>query len=137
MPARKTTPDPKKKPATRRKPPAPGARARRLKVAVAVDRDLKDIAGEDKELARGGLAAAALALAREIDDDETPASAKASCVARLRETLGELRQEAARRRLEQLRDRQPDPQSDDHQDKGAVHDLQARRAERRAGGAGT
>jgi hypothetical protein len=115
---------------------APANRARRrLSVPAATDRDIRSIARENKELGRGGLAAAALALAREIDDPETSASAKASCVRQLRATLDELRQAATREKLEQLKrsakseppaEKTPEPED-------RVVDIRNRRKARRAG----
>lgn len=94
--------------------------ARKLSVAAAVQRDLDAIAELDEALARSGLAASALALARELDKPKTSATAKANCARALTEQLDRLRELA------------PEEQEGDQLD-----DLSARRADRLAGGAKT
>lgn len=84
-------------------------------VAEAVARELAAIAKVDEDLAQSGLAAVAQVLARELDDAETPATAKAACSRALAEALAQLR--------DQL------PQGEE---KDKVHDLGARRAARLA-----
>lgn len=122
----------KKAPAKPREPRVPV-----LKVAAAVNRDLKEIAKDDAELARGGLAATALALGREIDSKDTPASAKAACAARLRELLAELRREAAQARLERMRHQPQKTEAADPEPKDRVVDLRSRRHDRLAGRSGS
>jgi hypothetical protein len=74
----------------RRRAPEPAvASAKRALInEAAVRRDLAELPGE---LAERALAAAALTLARELDDPETSASAKSMCAGRLLETMRELR----------------------------------------------
>lgn len=99
-----------KKPAKKRKPaagrpkkPAKKPRAPRRKlgaVEAAVKRDLAslearrraDPAGNHSDLSKSGLAESALVLARELDDRETSATAKASCARALLATLEQLRE---------------------------------------------
>lgn len=65
---------------------------RLLTVESAVRRDLASIAARDKALAEGGLAASALALAREIDSATNSATSKSMCARALVETLNKLRE---------------------------------------------
>lgn len=60
-------------------------------VVAAVRRDLAAIASRDHELARSALAVSALALARELDR-ENSATSKSMCARALRETLDRLRE---------------------------------------------
>lgn len=106
----------------------------RLSVIAAVDQDISHIARGRDALAGGALAAAARSLARSIDDIATSASAKASCVARLRETLDDLRQLATRAELEEMRKHakavaaEPDPAA--AKEGNPISDLKARREAR-------
>lgn len=93
-PARKT---PTRKPAAKsaRKAPSKTRSAKpkpALKVFAAVERDIAEIAKRDKRLAESGLAAAALALARELDKPKNSATSKSMCAKALRETLDRLRE---------------------------------------------
>lgn len=99
MPAKKTT--------RRRKPKTP--------TVAGVERDLAAIAKRDPELAKSGLAASALALAREMDDDNS-ATSKSMCARALLDTLDRLRQLAPAK-----------------EEKDGVDELSARRAARRQG----
>lgn len=65
--------------------------ARSMKVADAVKRELRSLAGVDRGAAESALAADALALARRIDSPDTSASAVASCSRALRDVLADLR----------------------------------------------
>jgi hypothetical protein len=87
-------------------------------VVAAVKRDLARIAKADKELARGGLAMSALALARELDDQDNSATSKSMCA----KALGEA--------LEQLRSKVPERQEKDKLDE--LSDRRAKRLGRRA-----
>jgi hypothetical protein len=89
-----------------------------FKVVDAVQRDLAAIAKLDKGLARSGLAASALALAKELDNPENSATSKSMCARALTEQLDHLRELA------------PDEEKGDKLD-----DLSARRAARLAGSA--
>jgi hypothetical protein len=60
-------------------------------VADAVDRDLAAIRKRAPELADSALAALALSLAREIDDADNSATAKAACGRTMHEALATLR----------------------------------------------
>lgn len=91
-----------------------------LTVVEAVERDLKEIAALDSDLARSGHAAAALALARELDDPANSATSKSMCAKALNETLDKLRALAP-----------PTKEAD------RVDDLAARRTERLARASGT
>lgn len=106
-PTRRTaaTPDPSTAAATgRRQPtkrsaakPKPKAKAAPRgtgdhSVVAAVKRDLTQIAIADKALATSGLAATALALAREMDKPENSATSKSMCAGQLRDTLARLRE---------------------------------------------
>lgn len=94
-------------------------KAERLKVADAVQRDIDAIAKRDKDLAESGLAASALALAREIDAVGNSATSKSMCAKALREALDRLYELA------------PDEQETD-----GVDELSRRRKARRKGKAG-
>lgn len=65
-----------------------------MSVEEAVRLDLEGMG----DLANATLAAAALALARSIDDESTYATAKANCAKELRETMNRLRDLAADRK---------------------------------------
>lgn len=99
---------------TRRKAPA----KKPLRVASAVEGDLRELAKRDAKLARSGLAASALALAREMDNSSNSATSRAMCARALLDTLDRLWALAP---AEQEKDR--------------LDDLSARRAARIAGGA--
>lgn len=60
-----------------------------MSVVEAVERDLKRIAKQDKVLAESALAATALALAREIDGNNS-ATSKSMCSRSLNETMDRL-----------------------------------------------
>lgn len=75
--------------------------------------DLADLARKDARLAASGLAASAMALAREMDSSENSATSKSMCAGRLLDTLDRLRELAPRER-----------------EKDALDDLAARRAKR-------
>lgn len=83
-------------------------------VVAAVQRDLRAIAKRDKDLARSGLAALALALAKELDDPKNSLTSKGQAGRTLADALAELRELA------------PYEPKDDGIDK-----LVARRAKRR------
>lgn len=89
-----------------------------LTVVGAVEQDLRELARRDKTLATSGLAASALALAREIDKPKNSATSKSMCARALLDTLGRLRELAP---VEQEAD--------------SLDDLTARRIARVAGGA--
>ena len=61
-----------------------------LSVVGGVERDLEELAVRDAGLARSGLAAAALALARELDNSKNSATSRAMCSRALVETLDRL-----------------------------------------------
>lgn len=82
-------------------------------VTAAIVRDLKAIAKVDADLARSGLAASAVALARKIDDPGTSATAVSMCARSLLDTL------------DRIRDLMPDEEEGD-----GLDDLTARRAAR-------
>jgi hypothetical protein len=65
-----------------------------LSVVSAVQRDLKDLAKRAPDLARSGLAASALALARALDDPGNSATSKSMCAKALLETLARLFEQA-------------------------------------------
>jgi hypothetical protein len=88
-------------------------------VLTAVDRELAQVAKRDKDLAAGALAATAQALARELDDQDTSATAKAACARELTATMSQIRNLAPK---------------NERQD--ALDEIGARRAKRRARGAG-
>lgn len=67
------------------------ARQRSMSVVAAVRRELKSLLGVDRGAAESALAAAALALAKRIDDPASSASAVASCSRALAEVLEPLR----------------------------------------------
>ena len=81
-------------------------------------RDLAALAERTAALANGALAALALSLAREMDDDNS-ATSKSMCAAQLRETLDRLRELAP-----------PEEEADQ------LDDLASRRVARLAGRAG-
>lgn len=85
-----------------------------MSVEAAVTRDIAELAGRDERLAESGLAASALALARELDNPNS-ATSKSMCARSLLETLDRLRQLAP---PERKRDR--------------IDELASRRASRRA-----
>ena len=93
---------------------APGP-LREMKVLDAVERDLEAIEKLDPELARSGLAASALAVARELDDRSNSATSRSMCAKALIDTLDRLRELA------------PEPEEGDQLD-----DLRAKRAARAA-----
>lgn len=62
-----------------------------VSVQAAVERDLSTIATRDAGLAEGGIAAAALELARQLDDPDNSATSKAACSRALAEALAQLR----------------------------------------------
>jgi hypothetical protein len=72
--------------AAKRKP----AKSKPLKASDGVQRDLDAIAKLDKSLANSGLAASALALARDIDDQGNSATSRSMCARSLIETLDRL-----------------------------------------------
>lgn len=74
--------------------------ARVLSVVAAVRRDLRAIGRLDRDLARGGLAAAALAMAVQLDDPDVEASAKASCARTLKTTMEKLMELAPSKQTE-------------------------------------
>ncbi len=104
----------KAKPAKKPAPPAPRAkaRARRSGVVAAVRRDLERLGAP---LAESALAATALALAGELDDTGTSATAKSMCARALTEVMT------------RLRELQPPEQEED-----AVDELASRRQRRLA-----
>lgn len=87
-----------------------------LSVLASVTRDLASV---PSEMATGGLAAMALALAREIDG-ENSATSKSMCAGQLRDTL------------DRIRELSPDKEEGD-----SLDDLAARRANRIAGSTAT
>jgi hypothetical protein len=62
-----------------------------MSVVKSVEADLRDLAKRDKQLAKSGLAASALALAGEMDDPGNSATSKAMCARALAETFDRLR----------------------------------------------
>jgi hypothetical protein len=84
----------------------------------AVRRDLAKIAERDPDLAKGGLAALCLSLAKELDDPVNSLTSKSMAGRTLTDALAELRELA------------PDEKKED-----GVDDLAARRAKRRKGSA--
>lgn len=60
-------------------------------VVSAVEADLRELGKRDPKLARSAQAAAALALARELDD-ENSATSKSMCAKALNETMDRLRE---------------------------------------------
>jgi hypothetical protein len=62
-----------------------------LTVVAAVRRDLAEVASVDPELARSGLAATALALAKQLDNPNS-ATSMSMCANALRDTLAALRE---------------------------------------------
>lgn len=90
-----------------------------------VQRDLEQLRSKSPAIGFQGIAAAALALARELDDEETSATAKASCVRALADTLAELR------KLVPAGGEKPTSQ------KRPLDELSDRRAARRAGSTAT
>ena len=85
-----------------------------LTVVAAVGRDLETIAELAPDLARGSLAASALALARELDSDNS-ATSKSMCARALIDTMDRLRELAPER-----------------QEEDGIDDLEAKRAARQA-----
>jgi len=63
-----------------------------LSVVAAIQRDLAVVAEADPVLASSGLAAAALAMAREIDLASNSASSKSACARALGEIMGRIRE---------------------------------------------
>lgn len=63
-----------------------------VSVVAAVQRDLGAIGEVAPDLASSGIAAAALALAAEIDDPNNSATSKSMCARALREALDRLRE---------------------------------------------
>jgi hypothetical protein len=118
--ARKTKTTPRRSTAKKRPAGSKVSSTKAASVVAAVERDLNAIAERDPELAASGIAATALALAREIDKPRGSATAKATCARALADTLERLRQLA------------PPPKQKD-----GLDDLTARRAARLAGGTGT
>lgn len=100
---------PKKKAAPRRRKKVEPS----LTVVDSVRRDLAKIATLDSELAQSGLAASALALAKELDKPGNSATSKSMCARALAEALEKLREQA------------PEPEEEDK-----VKDLGARRRKR-------
>lgn len=74
------------------RPRGAGASRADGEVTKAVKRDLAEIRRSDKKLAESGLAASALALARELDNDDNSATSKSMCARALREALDRLRE---------------------------------------------
>ena len=84
-----------------------------LTVLASVRQDLAEIAKADPALASSGLAALALALAREMDEPDNSATSKSMCAGQLRDVLDRLRELT--------------PAADE---KDALDDLARRRSER-------
>lgn len=83
---------PRKPVARTRKPVAPRTPVREVgDVEAAVGRDIRELARRDQKLAKSGLAASAIALAREIDIPKNSATSKSMCARALAETLERLR----------------------------------------------
>lgn len=87
-----------------------------MEVFEAVLRDLDAIRARDEDLADSALAATALALASEIDNEDNSATSKSMCAKALAEIMRE------------LRDLAPPELKED-----ALVDLNARRSTRRSG----
>lgn len=109
---------PRPKPAARKPRKKAASRRRRktepsLTVVDSVRRDLAKIAQLDPELAQSGLAASALALAKELDKPANSATSKSMCARALAEALSRLQEQA------------PEPEEEDK-----VKDLGARRRKR-------
>jgi hypothetical protein len=83
-----------------------------MSVVEGVERDLRNL---PEEFAKSGLAESAIAMAREQDDYDNNATAKANCANAMRDIIRQLREEA------------PKPEERDKLD-----DLSARRAARRS-----
>lgn len=81
-------------------------------VEAAVKRDIAQIALLDPQLAESGIAATAIALAREIDSGGNSATSKSMCARALQDALRDLRELAPpnrqRDRLDELADRRAD-----------------------------
>lgn len=71
-------------------------------VLAAVERDIAGIARRDKALAGSALAATARALAREMDDPDTSATAKSLCAKALRESLDRMVEQAPAERSDRV-----------------------------------
>lgn len=80
-----------------------------LSVAASFERDLAEVALRDPALAGSSLAAAGLALARELDNGRNSATSKSMCARALVDVLRELRELAPEKReenpLDQIRAR--------------------------------
>jgi hypothetical protein len=94
---------------------ATGTRDR--KVATAVRAELKELEKREPALAQSGLAATALALARDLDNPRNSATSRSMCARALLDTLNRLYELA--------------PEAEEKTD---LDDLSARRATRIAGG---
>lgn len=104
--------------------------APKMTVVLATRRDLRALAKTSPEIATSALAAAALALAREIDGDDASASGKASCARELRAVMSELRDRALKDTLRELRARASERPKEAEAD--GVTQLASRRSTRRA-----
>jgi hypothetical protein len=89
-----------------------------LSVVDAVHRELDAIAKRDKDLARSGFAASALALAATLDDPKNSATSKSMCARSLLDALDRLRELAP-----------------DEEKKDGLDELVARRAKKLSRGA--
>jgi hypothetical protein len=80
-----------------------------VSVVEAVERELDDLRTIDARLADSGLAALALAMAREIDSSGNSATSKAMCAGRLHDAMDRLREltpdEQERTQLDELTER--------------------------------
>lgn len=83
---------PAKKTAAKSSTKGKGKPAERLTVVAAVTRDIEEITKPKPEMAESGLAATALALARELDSGTNSATSKSMCSRELRGTLDRLRE---------------------------------------------
>lgn len=96
-------------------------------VVLAVKRDLRELERRSPGISKSGLAAGALAMARELDDPENTASGKASCMRQLDAVLAELRLTARRAQPHDPKPNVPTETPD------GLDEITARRAARRAG----
>ena len=68
------------------------AKSKPLTVVAAVEDELKELGRRDPALARSSLAATALALARELDDEGNSATSRAMCARAMLNTFNRLRE---------------------------------------------
>lgn len=98
--------------------------ARTPSVVRAVRADLRKLEERSPGVSKTALAATALAMARELDDHENPASGKAACALRLTLAMGEIRLSVLQARAQPA---EVEPEKED-----GVDQLAAKRAARLA-----